>query len=371
MRRLVVGLAMALALPACAAEPLEAKSESGTIVDGEVTAGLEAVVAIGPRRSSCGEPPSVLCSGTLVVSETLLRNATDTVLSAAHCFDSMRPGLAYEVFVGDTADANAQAIPVLEVTTHPGFDPESRQNDVAILWLARPALGAAAELLPAADSTPPKPGTGVTLAGFGATSAGSAPDGLKRLGAGLLDELRPGVASVAPDPSVSCVGDSGGPLFSETGALIGVASSGDTGCSEISVYSLIAPTIEGFIDPALAMGPSERPSGLDSCGAGCTIDGDCPVGFVCVPDAKGVEFQCSLPGQEAGTLGQECHDDSACGEGFCAIGSTDSGCQCYKPCTSAAPNASGAGCAVQRRASDMVALWLLALILWIGVRRRT
>ena len=101
---------------------------------------------------------------------------------------------------------------MVEVRTHPDFDAETRENDVAILWLARPANGVSPAVLPEADSALPELGDRVTLAGFGATSAGSTPDGLKRMGVGKVAEVRAGVVTVNPDPSVSCVGDSGGPL---------------------------------------------------------------------------------------------------------------------------------------------------------------
>lgn len=371
MSRPIAALALSLLLPACLAAPRGADEEHAAIVDGEITTELGAVVAITPRRIGCGDEGQVLCSGTLVASNGILSNAADAVLSAAHCFDSMRPGLAYEVFVGEAVGPNSQAISVLEVRTHPDFDAETRQNDVAILWLERPAEGVSPEVLPKADAPRPALGDSVSLAGFGATSAGSAPDGVKRLGVGEVSEVRPGVVTVSPNPAVSCVGDSGGPVFTEAGELMGVASSGDTGCSETSVYALIAPTIAEFIIPTLAMGPVERPPSGDACGDPCTMDADCPAGFVCVPGSQNVEFQCALPGQEAGALGEACTDDSSCGAGFCAVTGTDSACQCYQPCDSEPPSSSSSGCAVQHGNERMAPIWLLALLLWLRVRSRS
>ncbi len=326
MSRPIAALALSLALPACLAAPLGAEEEYAAIVDGEATADLDAVVAIMPRRIGCGDEGEVLCSGTLIASNAIASDASDADLSAAHCFDSMRPGLAYEVVLGE-----------------------------AIFLF--PGIGFKSEL-----------GASVTLAGFGATSAGSAPDGVKRVGVGELSEARPGVVTVSPTPSVSCVGDSGGPLFTEVGELIGVASSGDTGCSETSVYALISPTIEEFIIPTLQMGPVERPLGGDSCGAPCAMDADCPAGFVCVPGSQNVEFQCALPGQEPGALGEACTEDSSCGAGFCALTGTESACRCYQPCDSEPPSSSSSGCAVRHGDEGMAPIWLLALLLWSGVR---
>lgn len=370
MNRAITRLALALLLPACVAAPLGADEDRAAIVDGEVTSELGAVVAIAPRRVGCGDPAEVLCSGTLVTSNTALSQVADAVVSAAHCFDSMRPGLAYEVFVGEAVGPDALAIPVVEVRTHPDFDAETRENDIAVLWLERPANGVSPELLPETESALPELGERVKLAGFGATSAGSAPDGLKRTGIGQVAEVGAGVVTVSPDPSVSCVGDSGGPLFTDTGALLGVASSGDPGCTETSVYALIAPTISGFVDPVLSAGPVERPPRIDSCGAGCMMDADCPTGFVCVPGQQSADFECVLPGQDAGRLTEACTDDGGCGGGFCAVAGKDLDCKCYEPCDSAAPADASKGCSVAHAARTAAPTWLLALLLWIGVRSR-
>lgn len=370
MMEVITALVLALLLPACVAESLGANEDRAAIVDGEVTSELGAVVAIARRRIGCGDPADVLCSGTLVRSHTLVDQAADTVLSAAHCFDSMRPGLAYEVFVGEAVDPDALAISVVEVRIHPDFDAETRENDVAILWLERPADGASPEVLPEAESAPPELDDRVTLAGFGATSAGSAPDGLKRRGIGKVADVRAGVVTVNPDPSVSCVGDSGGPLFGDAGALTGVASSGDPSCRETSVYALIAPTIADFIDPVLAAGPIERPASLDSCGAECATDTDCPAGFVCVLGSESAELECALPGQKAGRLTEACTHQDSCQGGLCAVADVDIGCQCYEPCDSASSRASNNGCGVAQAVRGMAPTWLLVLLLWIGARAR-
>lgn len=364
MSRPAVASVVAMLLPACIAAPLDrnAEAEGAAIVDGEITGELDSVVAISLRRARCGDSASVLCTGSLI--------APDAVLSAAHCFDSMRPGLAYEVFVGEAVGANAQAISVLEVIGHPDFDSDTRQNDVAVLWLARPVQGVSPEKLPESTTTQPGLDDRVVLAGFGATTAGTAPDGLKRMGIGSVAELRPGVVTVSPDPSVSCVGDSGGPLFNEAGGLVGVASSGDTGCSETSVYALIAPTVEAFLDPILEMGPVERPLSLQSCGSVCTVDSDCPAGLVCVPGPEGPGFLCALPGQEAGIFTRACTDDGPCGAGLCARTSAIATCECYEPCTSERAIHSSRGCAVQGANDRAGSTWLIALLAWLGLRLR-
>ena len=103
MRRLLVLVSM-FWLSACGDDPRTATDRHARIVDGELTNGFENVVAISLRRTQCDDPPVVLCSGTLV--------APRAVLSAAHCFVPMRPGLAYEVFAGDGRGLGEEGVTV-------------------------------------------------------------------------------------------------------------------------------------------------------------------------------------------------------------------------------------------------------------------
>jgi secreted trypsin-like serine protease len=362
MSRLIACILLALSLAACVGETPGHDGARSPIVDGELTAGLPQVVAITPRRVRCSSDSTVLCSGTLI--------ARDAVLSAAHCFASMRPGLAYEVVIGSAVTPAAARVSVIEVVTHPRFDEVTRANDVAILWLANPVEEISPLSLPEPTSSEPALGERVELAGFGATSAGAVPDGAKRVGVGRVATVEAGVVDVDPDPAVSCVGDSGGPLFGADGELVGVASSGDTGCRDNSVYARVAPTVAGFIEPTLAMGPAERPMG-DACGIGCAFDQDCPVGFVCVPDLDADAFVCTLPGEEAGSLGDPCAEDSACAARLCAVAEGSGGCRCYEPCESSSTDSGGRGCTVTNDARGCSWMWLLALGAWARFRSRT
>jgi hypothetical protein len=180
----------------------------------------------------------------------------------------MRPGLSYEVFPGDAEGLGNEGVAVSSVVPHPGFDEASRANDLSVLWLERAIDGVAPEALPTTATPMPEVGERVELVGFGATSPGTVPDRAKRVGVGRIGSVDDGVVSVDPDPAVSCVGDSGGPLFTtrDARALVGVASSGDPGCREDSIYALVAPALASFVEPTLAAGPPSEPAGDDPCG---------------------------------------------------------------------------------------------------------
>ncbi len=153
------------------------------------------------------------CAGTLVGARQ--------VLTAAHCADFLAAA-DLAVLVG-TQDLNngGQRVSVSGIAVHPGWNPNTLENDVAVLTLANPATGITPVPVMAserAEDALAPPGTPATVVGWGDTGAG--PSTLLRqgtmpvLGAASCG-LGPSVLCAgAPDHGVAiCTGDSGGPLF--------------------------------------------------------------------------------------------------------------------------------------------------------------
>ena len=343
----------------------EATHSATAVVNGAPTTEFDAVVAIGAKRSGCGDPLTVLCSGTLITP--------DAVLSAAHCFDDMRPGLAFEVFVGDALAEGGLYIDVVRVQVDPLFDADGRGHDLSVLRLAQPVSRVTPATLP--DDSAVELGAIVDMVGFGTTQANVAPDGIKRVGAGEVALLNAVIASVAPAPAITCQGDSGGPLFLEddTSAaptVWAVASSGDPGCMQTSIFSRVWPGLQDFVMPALAEPVPERPLQA-TCGSECTTDAACPVGWVCVVQDDGAQ-RCALPGRLAGSLESTCVSDVDCGTACVAA---SEGCQCYEACDVASGGSSGCGCSVWDRrgalGGDLGALALIVFAALLVARRTT
>ncbi|MEM9594135.1 MAG: trypsin-like serine protease [Acidobacteriota bacterium] len=161
------------------------------------------------------------CSGTLI--------GCDTVLSAAHCFFGFPNPGSYLVY-GQNTGLNA----VSSITIHPDYPGfVGSQADVAILRLAEPVTGVAP--MPINTAAKPSPGTPALIAGYGLTQGGSGDAGIKR--AGLVQtetctvvpdgphlcwEFANPIGPVGTD-SNTCPGDSGGPLFVDTGTELQVA----------------------------------------------------------------------------------------------------------------------------------------------------
>lgn len=260
MKRAVLA---ALLVVACS-EPQSTWGEASAPIVGGAAATDPAVVGIHTRRTSCtGVAPDILCSGTLI--------AKRVVLTAAHCVEPEVSGVGYEVMFGKSSDDPAATRRVvLTVERHPQFVKSTYAFDVALLL-----LGEEGPVEPVAlDAAPPVPAIGdrVRAVGFGVAVRDGTP-GIKREGAMRVRSVKDVSFESTPDPAMTCIGDSGGPVFLEgtagAPALVAVTSSGDVPCKEFARnYRIdsVRPFIDAFVAKAelLPPGPPMAPIAPES-----------------------------------------------------------------------------------------------------------
>ena len=231
----------------------------GRIVGGSVAPNATHRFQVGLLTKS--EPDNFnaqFCGGTLVKA--------NFIVTAAHCSDTVTASQV-QVLTG-TQDLNGTGVRrnVVAIHIHPGWNPSTFDNDVAVWQLATSTSGIPFATLASAD---PPAGTSLKVTGWGALSeGGSFPSNLRQVNVPLTTRANCNDAnSYSGDITArmicagfnaggkdSCQGDSGGPLTDNLGAgfkvLTGIVSWG-TGCAAPNlpgVYTRVSnSSIRNFI----------------------------------------------------------------------------------------------------------------------------
>jgi V8-like Glu-specific endopeptidase len=336
VKKTLAFVAFTFLIVACTSRANEAenKANSSAIVSGDADVGDPAVAAVGPRRIHCDDTLAPFCSGVLV--------APQVVLTAAHCFLGHRPGEPYEVFFGDDVTGPGETYGVARVVTPDGYDGGNGGGDLALLVLDSPATATPVAIGTVAETDV---GKTVSMVGFGiATPDDGRGIGTKRIGTALIDTVESAEFKITPSPSMSCDGDSGGPIFLGE-SLIGVTSYGDPGCTmfaenaRVDAYqsSFIAPVVASAADAGTAIDPAGSPP-KNVCSGSCTDATQCGPGFDCPASPSG-PAHCTLNGLPAGDFAARCTTDSDCASSTCArLGSAPTSCLCLEACAVVPPD---------------------------------
>ena len=278
-----LALIVAIAWTAIPATTAEARFRDPRIVNGVTTDGHPAVGALVSNSQLGDDPAEAITEDTMGHECTVTLIGCKTVLTAAHCGESIEVTDRFKVFF-----QNAGFFDVQSINRHPSYiDGSLLDADVAVFTLKSEVEGIAPAGLNTAnpyDFITESLNPNGTIVGFGTTGDGATNSGIKRAGGVVLEPCDPGNdllddqdllcftyddedAGAAGTDSNAAPGDSGGPLFANfTGelALSGTTTGGvGNQTAYVSVYSYLA-----FIQEKLGE------DSTDTCGAGPEVGGD-------------------------------------------------------------------------------------------------
>jgi secreted trypsin-like serine protease len=195
----------------------ERRGTNSGIIGGKPDSGDPAVVAVFAIKGDTG----ATCTGEVI--------APRFVLTASHCIHAGSLGFEPETVVvvtaADTTTATkADVLRVKALNLHPGYEPNSGMNDIAVIELEQPT--SIAPLPFHRGSLAEHSGRTGRAIGYGTTVDGDAnTSGKKNEAALTISDITATTFLASALPSTQCHGDSGGPVLLEIGGretIIGI-----------------------------------------------------------------------------------------------------------------------------------------------------
>ena len=294
----------------CIGPELDVGDDQSGIVNGQLSPGDDAIVALTINGQQ-------FCTGTLVTPTV--------VVTAAHCLPPNLEGVpmdAIEIFFGADINQGGSTIPVLSGLAHTAWNENVVPNDIGAVSLSQPAPVAPIPMLnDDLDALQPV-GDTVRMVGYGITAFEGTGNGTKRSGEMTIDAMDSSTIYLGPGPSLTCNGDSGGPLLMNVDGvevLAGIHSRSD--CETQSLNERVDVHTTGFIRDFLRDyngGAECIADGL--CADGCASpDPDCP----CIGDGMCSDICPELDSDP------DCPDGCGLADGVCPEGcpSADPDCE--------------------------------------------